>query len=281
MTGSSAGRHSSKADGTSGNFTPVVLVTGAASGLGRRLALDLAGRARLGLGDRNRQGLDETLSLVENAGGEGVVYPLDVTDSEQCSSFTRRMLQAYGRLDALFLCAGLSMWARVDEVRDVSVFSRLVEVNYLGAVYCILAALPALKASRGSIVAVSSLQGVLGLPLHSGYAGAKHALNGFLESLWFEVGSDVRIMTVMPGWIRGTSLRASALTATGGPAERPREHSGESVSVEECSRRILAAWRKGKRELYIPAKLALLPWLFRLSPRLVKHLLERAVADQR
>ncbi|GAB4229823.1 MAG: SDR family oxidoreductase [Acidobacteriota bacterium] len=258
------------------------MITGGASGLGRELARRLSGRGNLCLLDRDADRLAQVAEEL-SAGRESTSllhYAVDVTDASASLEAVQSCCSHFGRLDALFLCAGQSMWARADEIQDLSIFRRLVEVNYLGAVHCIIPALPALRASRGSIVAISSLQGDLGLPLHSGYSAAKHALNGFLESLWFELGDEVHILTVMPGWIRGTRLREHALTGTGQPPARPRRHSKESVSVEECAELVIQAWENRKSRLYIPGKLALLPWLFRLSPRLVRRLLSRAIAQQ-
>lgn len=259
---------------------PTFLITGAASGLGRELARRLSAEGNLCLLDRDGDRLAETAAALSQEGETFFHRALDVTDAAACAEAVQSCCARYGGLDALFLCAGQSMWARADEVQDLSIFRRLVEVNYLGAVHCIVPALPALRASRGSIVAISSLQGELGLPLHSGYSAAKHALNGFLESLWFELGEEIHILTVMPGWMRGTRLREQALTGTGQPPNRPRRHSKESVSVEECAELVIGAWRRRKARLYIPPKLALLPWLFRLSPRLVRRLLSRAIAQQ-
>ena len=76
--------------------------------------------------------------------------------------------------------AGITMWARFDEVTDLSIFEKIIQVNYLGSLYCTFYALPYLKQSRGRIVAISSLTGKTGVPTRSGYAASKHAMVGFL-----------------------------------------------------------------------------------------------------
>lgn len=263
--------------------TSVGIITGAGSGLGRRLALDLAaGGCSLVLGDRDPEGLEETRRLVAERAPQArlVLGVLDVTKADQCSQLIEGALETCGRLDYLVLCAGISMWARFDELRDLTLFERLMAVNYLGAVYCIHAALPALRERRGWIVAISSLQGEVALPHHTGYGASKHALNGFLDGLECELGEEIRILTVMPGWIRGTNLRANALGLDRSEKQEPRKHSSESVSVEECSRLILKALDKGKRKLYIPSKLGALPWLKLAAPTLVRRLINRAVQSQ-
>lgn len=258
-------------------FPDRIIVTGAGSGLGRTLSADLAARGcRLVLADHNPTGLEETVQSIRSR--EIVTRTADVTRPDANAALVEAALQHFGGLDALILCAGVSMWARFEEIRDLSVFEKLVSVNYLGAVYAIHAALPHLRQTRGRIVAISSLQGEVALPYHSGYTAAKHALNGFLDTLDFELGGEVRILTVMPGWISGTNLRANAFTAE---PKGPRRHNRHAVSVEECSRRILRAIERGDRRLYIPRKLGALKWLRLFAPGLVRSIIAKAVRSQR
>ena len=257
----------------------VVLITGAGSGLGRQLALlsHRQGR-RLILLDRDAHGLEATGELLDGEPGSVLTLPADVTDPDACREAVGRGLAEFGRLDALLLCAGVSMWARFDQVEDLSIFRRLIEVNYLGAVHCIRPALSALRQARGIIVAISSLQAEIALPNHTGYSASKHALNGFLDGLEQEIGDEVRFLTVMPGWISGTNLRQNAFRAKGESAAR--RHSKESVTGEEAARLILRAIEQNRRTLYIPSKLRFLPWLRLIAPGLVRSLIHRAVRQQ-
>jgi len=246
------------------------------------LALDLARKqCRLTLGDRDAQGLTETLRLLQEADFRAAGQVGDITSAADCSVLVQRAEREYGRLDIVILCAGVSMWARFDEVKDLGIFRRLVEVNYLGAVYTVHAALPLLRVSQGLVVAISSLQGEIALPYHTGYAASKHALNGFLEGVEFELGKEIRILRILPGWIRGTGLRGNAFTADGAVRSPARKHSRESVSVEECSGLVIKAIEAGRREVFVPEKLRLLRWLKVISPGLVRRLIRRAVKDQK
>jgi NAD(P)-dependent dehydrogenase (short-subunit alcohol dehydrogenase family) len=172
------------------------------------------------------------------------------------------------------------MWARFDEISDLAVFERLVQVNYLGAVYCIHASLPALKESRGTIVAISSLQGEIAIPRHTGYSASKHALNGFLEALELELEGQVRILNVMPGWITGTKLRTNAFRAGGRDGGVGAKKGGASVSVEECSRLIIDSMQADVTTLFVPRKLRAGRWLKALAPSLLKKIIRRAVSAQ-
>ena len=91
-----------------------------------------------------------------------------------------------------------------------------METNYLGAVYCTYHALSYLKKSRGMIVAISSIQGKIAVPYHSGYVASKHAVQGFFDTLRSEIeGQGVDVLTVLPYWLKGTTLRNSAFGKDG------------------------------------------------------------------
>lgn len=259
-----------------------ILITGAGSGLGRQLAVDIAGRGvRLVLADINESGLKETAGQVESAGSKAIFKVTDVTNESQCRDLVRFAKESFGDVHCLILCAGISMWANFDEITDLSLFQRLMAVNFFGAVYCIHPALSSLRANRGMIVTISSLQGELGVPHHTGYSAAKHALNGFLESLEFELGDEIHLLNIMPGWISGTQLRASAYHSDGTAlGEQAKKHNGNSVTVEEASRRILAAMDRDAKSLFIPKKLRYLALLKLLVPNFVKWLVQRAIDKQ-
>ena len=258
-----------------------VVITGASSGLGKQLSIDLA---RLGasllLADKDAAGLASVAEEVGRSGARIFHQATDVTKVADCQNLIGFALQSLERIDFLVLCAGVSMWAPFDQIDDLEIFRRLMEVNYLGAVNCIHPALTHLKSSGGTIVAISSLQGEVAIPHHTGYSASKHALNGFLESLELEIGDSVRILCVMPGWITGTNLRANAFqagTRKGGDAARG---GAASVSVGECSRLIIRAMQRNTRALFVPGKLKALLWLRAVAPSLLKLLIRRAVQDQ-
>ena len=259
------------------------LITGASSGLGRRLALDLAVRGmNLGLASRSEPSLQETAAAVRRTGADCLVVPTDVTDAGQCREMVSAVTDEFGALDYLILSAGVSMWTLFDQVRNTEIFRTLMEVNYLGAVHCIHPALPALKEQHGMIVAISSVQGRVGVPFHSGYTASKHALDGLLETLRTELHGQVRILNVMPGWIRSTQIRARALSADGSPlgSSSHRSRRKRGVSVRECSRRIVTSLSGPGGNLYIPKAMGFLPLVKLLFPSLLRAGVRRAVRRQ-
>ena len=105
----------------------------------------------------------------------------------------------YGKIDTLVLNAGISMWARFDQINDISLFNKINDVNYQGSVNCVYAALDQLVENKGHIVAITTAQALIGFPNASAYSASKHALDGFLETLRMELGSNIRISNVYLG----------------------------------------------------------------------------------
>ena len=256
----------------------VVVLTGASLGIGAEVARTLAGHgARLVLAARDAARLQLVADACRQQGAEVELVPCDITDESQCRSLIDRAVARFGRIDALICNAGQAMWARADEVADWRIFERLVQVNYLGAVYCALAALPHLKASRGRLVAVSSLAGKTGVPMRTGYSAAKAALNAFCDSLRIELaGSGVSVTVVCPGFV-GTGSRARNLGVDGKPLGRSPVSEAAMMTVAECTRQLLDAAERRDRELVMTARARLGMWLKLLLPSLVDRMASRAM----
>ncbi len=231
-----------------------VALTGASAGIGRELAVQRAhAGARLALGARNAEALRETAEACARAGGEAHVIPCDVTRAAECRAFIEEAARALGGLDVLVNNAGVSMVSRFEDVQDLGVFERLLQVNYLGAVYCTHAALPHLRERQGLLVAVSSLTGLTGVPSRSAYAASKHALQGFFDSLRVELrGTGVDVLVVSPGFV-GTEMREHAFGPDGQPLGRDPRHGRKAMTTERCATLIVGAIRARRRELVMTA----------------------------
>jgi short-subunit dehydrogenase len=256
----------------------VVVLTGASLGIGAEVAHVLAAEsARLVLAARDVARLQEVAEQCRRHGADVEVVPCDVTLEADCRALITHALARFGRIDTLICNAGQAMWARAEDVADWSVYERLLRVNYLGAVYCTLAALPHLRASKGRIVAVSSLSAKTGVPLRSGYAAAKAALNGFLDSLRIELmGSGVSVTIVCPGFV-GTGSRARNLGADGAPLGRSPVNEAAMMPVGECVRQLLDAAEHRDRELVMTARARFGMWLKMLFPSLVDRMASTAM----
>lgn len=260
----------------------VIVVTGASLGIGADVARTLAEQgARLVLAARDVDRLNAVADLCRRAGAEVEVVAGDVTIEANCRALVERAVSRFGRIDTLICNAGQAMWARAEAVEAWTVYERLMRVNYLSAVYCTLAALPHLRAAKGRLVAVSSLAGKTGVPMRTGYAAAKAALNGFLDSLRIELmGSGVSVTVVCPGFV-GTGSRARNLGGDGQPLGRSPVNEAAMMSVAECTRQLLDAAEHRDRELVMTARARLGMWLKLIFPSLVDRMAAQAMARGR
>jgi short-subunit dehydrogenase len=256
----------------------VVVVTGASQGIGKALCLELAAqRPRLALAARDRSALEEVAAACQARGAETLVVPTDVADEASCRALVAAVVARFTALDVLVNNAGIGMLARFEDVTDLSLYDRLMRVNYLGSVYPTWHALPHLKQSRGQIVAVSSLAGLCGVPFRSAYAATKHAQMGFFDSLRIELrGTGVAVTVIAPYFVQSEIRRRSP-----GPDGRTLEASpikeGEIMSAEECGRQIVRAMERRKRMLVMTFKGKLGRWIGLAFPALVDQLAAEAV----
>lgn len=260
-----------------------ILLTGASRGLGRALAVALAQKgARLALTARDSAALEETAALCRSAGAETVAFVADLEQQDECRRVIEQTSAALGGLDVLIANAGRSMWAHFEDVTDVGLYEELVRVNYLSVVALIHHALPHLLEVNGAIVAVSTAQTWTGMPSHTGYAASKAALQGFLDSLSMEIGDDIHILNVYPGWIRGTNLRASALGADGKALHGARRaHNSLSVTAEDCAGALVRGLERGKHMVFVPRYLRLLQVVRPFAYPLLQRILAGAAHSQK
>ena len=178
----------------------VIVITGASAGVGRATVQAFARRgARLGLIARGPDGLEAARKEVEQLGGSALVFAVDVANAEKVEEAAARVEKEFGPIDIWVNNAMVSVFSPVKEM-TAEEFHRVTEVTYLGVVYGTLAALKRmLPRDRGSIVQVGSALAYRGIPLQAAYCGAKHAIQGFTESLRCELlhdKSNVRVTMV-------------------------------------------------------------------------------------
>jgi NAD(P)-dependent dehydrogenase (short-subunit alcohol dehydrogenase family) len=180
-----------------------VFLTGASSGIGRALALEYAkGGARLALVARRKEELYRTLALVRERGGDGLVLPLDVTDSAAVHDAVARAAQDLGGLDMVIANAGFGVLTPAATSRWEDVLPML-RTNVEGAFSTLVAAAPIMVAQKkGHLVGISSLAGRRGLPQSGTYSATKAALSAFLESMRLDLAPlGIRVTDVQPGFV--------------------------------------------------------------------------------
>ncbi|UCF84402.1 MAG: SDR family oxidoreductase, partial [Desulfobacteraceae bacterium] len=180
-----------------------VIVTGASSGIGKALVLRLADeRAWLALAARNAQRLDSLAGECQQRGSKAIAIPTDVADESQCRALIQRTQEIYGRIDTLVNNAGIDVVSKLEDLPDLRLFKQVVEVNFYGTVQCTYYALPYLKETRGRIVNISSLGGMLAIPFNTSYVASKFAVIGFSDSLRMEVEqAGVSVTAICPSLV--------------------------------------------------------------------------------
>jgi short-subunit dehydrogenase len=243
-----------------------VIITGASSGIGKSLALALAREgANLALAARSVERLQALAEECRALGGKAEPIPTDVADEAACRALVGRTADAFGRIDMLVNNAGMSMVGKLEELPDLRLFHYVMNVNFYGALSCCYYALPHLIESRGRIVNVSSLGGLLTLPYNSSYCASKFALQGFSDSLRMELGpKGVSVTVISPYWVV-TEFHEHYLDKEGkpkGPAGRA-VYTDKMMTADRCAQIILDAARRRKREVLMgPGRLGvLLRWI--------------------
>jgi short-subunit dehydrogenase len=258
-----------------------IVLTGASTGIGRALSLELAPQGpRLVLAARDEERLERVASECRALGAKrAIAVKADVTAPEACGRVVERAVAEFGGIDVLVNNAGISMIARFDEIRDLSVFERILRVNYLGAVYMTHHALPHLKRSRGLIVAVASLTGLTGVPTRTGYSASKHAMIGFFDSLRVELlDSGVDVTVVAPDFVVSEIHRRS-FGPDGQPLGATPMQEEKIMSAAECARRIARAMERRQRLAVLSLRGRLGRYVRLFAPGLIDRIALKAVRE--
>lgn len=257
----------------------VVIVTGASSGIGKALALRLAGAGALqALAARNAERLDALAVECRRLGGDVMAVPTDVSDEAGCRNLIEQTVERYGRIDTLINNAGFSQGAALADLPDLTVFKQVLAVNLLGVVQCTYYALPHLKATRGRIANIASLGGKVGVPGNTSYSASKFGVVGFSDALRMEMTrTGVSVTVVCPYWVV-TEFHENFLDAQGRPTgPRGRAiYTGKTMTADRCAQITLdATWRRRREVVMWPGPAA--AWLKLLAPGLLDRIVLRTI----
>jgi short-subunit dehydrogenase len=228
----------------------VVVITGASSGIGRTTARTFAAAgARLILGSRNAESLNELVREIAETGGIAHAIPTDVTRRDHVEQLADAALNYFGRIDTWVNNAGISIYATFDKLTDEEI-RRIMDVNFMGTVYGMQAALPRMRAQgEGTIINIASVAGKRAIPLQSVYSASKFAIVGLGEALRAELANEqaqINICTVCPPSIN-TPFFDHALTKEG-LAPKPMAPVYEPETVAEA---IMSCAQNPQREVLI------------------------------
>lgn len=240
--------------GLSGQFRGII--TGASSGIGKAMALELATKyqARLVLNARSEAQLDETCKAVEEAGGKAIKVVGDVSDKAVNEATVNACLESFGGIDVLVNNAGLAKPGTIMKL-TVEDWERVFAVNFFAPLRLTYAVLPHfLKAGKGKIVNISSVAGKISFPGSVCYAASKFALTGMSEGMAAELAAqNIDIITVCPGWVRTEFFEKNQVSELKNPTSIGSKNNLQgfimrsflSISSQECSSDIVKALEKG------------------------------------
>jgi NAD(P)-dependent dehydrogenase (short-subunit alcohol dehydrogenase family) len=249
----------------------IAVITGAGSGIGRALSRLLAEEGcRLAIADINATGLEETRREIEGLGRPVSAHQVDVSNKPRMQAFVDEVLAAHGGVNILVNNAGVAV-AKTFEDHTLEDFEWLMGINFWGVIYGCKGFLPhLLKAEEGHIVNISSLFGLVGVPMQSSYCASKFAVRGFSEALRVELStSNVGVSSVHPG---GIATNIAAASRHNGDAESTALHQ-RSVSMfkkmmpaSAAAARIVAGIKKNKARVLITRETYALDFAKRVAP---------------
>jgi uncharacterized protein len=248
----------------------VVFISGASTGIGRQLAVDLAARGAVVVGcARSRDRLVETLKQVRKTSPTSLMIACDIGDPDQVHDMMAKVIQDFGKVDVLINNAGIGMRQAFVKT-PVETIEAIMRTNYLGAVYCTQQVLPSMIARGiGYIVNISSGAGKIGTLNMSAYCASKFALNGWSETLYHELKPlGINVSVICPGPVTTDFNRDFRDSEPKSPPEL-------FVSAATVSQAVIHALEKNRFEVILPRWLHLICWVQRLSPGLFRWLAQR------
>jgi dehydrogenase/reductase SDR family protein 7B len=225
----------------------VAWITGASSGIGEALAYQLSALGCLLVISSNQE--DELVRVQEQVlknGGKCVSLPFDLSDAAGIPSIADRAISAFGKVDLLFNNGGISQRSLINET-PLDNDRKIMEINYFSNIALTKCILPQMISNGGGHIAVtSSLSGLFGFPLRSGYCASKHALHGFYETLRIEhIQDNIKVTIACPDRVK-TRISINALDPDGKAYGKMDERQDKGITAEECAQTIIHAVRKDK-----------------------------------
>jgi NADP-dependent 3-hydroxy acid dehydrogenase YdfG len=181
----------------------IVAITGASSGMGKAIAIELAKNgAKVVLGARRTEQLQQIVDEIKSKGGEATFAQIDVKDKADLVRLVNEAVEQYGKLDVIVNNAGVSQLSRIDEL-DIDGWEEMIDINLKGVLYGMAAAIPVFKQQQsGHIVNIISTSGIKIVPMQGVYAGTKNAIRTIAEAFRQESDGNIRITGISPGFVK-------------------------------------------------------------------------------
>ncbi len=250
------------------NYTnKTVWIIGASSGIGKALAIDMAKLgAKLVISSRNTTELNKVQNQCAKYSANCIVVPLDLENNKDYSKQVEIVINTYKTIDFLILNGGISQRSLVIET-PISIDRKLMEIIYFGNISITKAVLQYMVNQKyGHIIVVSSIVGKFGFPLRSAYSASKHALHGYYETLRAEQKvNHINVTIAIPGRVK-TNISKNAILKDGSTHNKMDDGQNQGISVQSCSRQIIKAINKNKKEVLIGGKEIAMVWIKRFLP---------------
>lgn len=244
-------------------------ITGAASGMGKAVTLQLAKSASLLIiSDRDKDGLERTASEISGTGTKVRTVVLDMSDARSITDTSGGILAEGIKIDGLYQFAGISQRSLVAET-PLENDRKIMEINFFGVIALTKAVLPSMiEHGGGQIVVTSSLVGKFGFPYRSAYAASKHALHGFFESLLAENSKhNIKVSILIPGRVQ-TNISKFAIDKDGKEYGKMDPGQAKGISPEKAAIRIMRGLQNEKKEIKVGGSELLMLQIRRFIPAL-------------
>jgi dehydrogenase/reductase SDR family member 7B len=250
-----------------------IWITGASSGIGEALTMQLSGvAALLIISGRNEAALKSLAAKAANEYTRIEVLPFDLSNPEEVREAALSVISRFNEVDVLINSGGISQRSLFTE-SSIQLDRRIMEVNFFSQVLLTQLMVPGMvKQGSGHIVVTSSMVGKFGFPLRSAYAASKHALHGYFETIGLELHhKGIRTTVVCPGRIR-TNISVNALTGSGNQYGTMDPGQDNGMSAERCAALYIKAIERNRWEAYIGRSEILMIWFKRYIPALFRKI---------
>ena len=244
-----------------------IWITGASSGIGESCAYLFAKeKANLILTATRVEALEKVRQKCVDLGAQCEILPFDLSDLDTIDNLTDNALAVFGKIDIVFLNAGISQRSKALET-SAEVDKKIMDVNFFAPVKIAKRLLPKMIENGGGTIAVnSSIAGKFGFPMRSIYASSKFALYGFFETVHAEYyAENIRVVMVCPGRVK-TNISFNALEANGQKHAQMDDGQNSGISSEKAAKKIVHAIKKQKPEVLVGGKELLMVYIKRLFP---------------
>jgi dehydrogenase/reductase SDR family protein 7B len=251
-------------------------ITGAASGMGRSLALEIASsKVRLIISDRDEPGLEQTAAEISAKGSTVRIEPLDMLNTNSIFETAKKVIADGEKIAGLYQFAGISQRSLVSET-PIENDRKIMEVNFFGVIALTKAVLPHMIENGGGQLAVtSSLVGKFGFPYRSAYSASKHAIHGFFESLLAENSkNNIKVSILIPGRVQ-TNISRFAIDKEGKEHGQLDDGQANGITAEKAAKLILSGLEREKKEIWVGGSEMLMLHIRRFLPRLYYYMATR------